>query len=156
MLAVSSAALLAACAARAPAAPASSSAARGPVDDEEWRTSTWEERHDVMTWSVLPAMARTFQRFRGTAAPDLTCRSCHGEDAERALYRMPASLPPLDPAHMPDPNARDPREARMAKFMSDEVTPQMAAILGVPIFDPATGRGFSCFSCHPTAARSAR
>jgi len=80
----------------------------------------------------------------------------HGENAERVQYRMPATLAPLDPAKMPDPSARDPKEAKMAKFMTDEVTPQMAGILGVPIFDPATGRGFSCFNCHPTATRSSR
>jgi hypothetical protein len=51
---------------------------------------------------------------------------------------------------MPDPQSRDPKEARMARFMTDEVTPEMADLLNVPRFDPRTRQGFSCFNCHPT------
>ncbi len=120
-----------------------------PVEDG-WSRLTWEERHDVMTFTVLPNMARAFQRFAGTAAPEMTCATCHGSDAEGARYAMPRGLPPLDPRRMPDPNASDPREARIAKFMTDEVTPKMADLLGAPIYDPQTKRGVSCFSCHPS------
>jgi hypothetical protein len=118
--------------------------------EQGWNTLTWEERHDVMTFAVLPNMARTFQRFEGTAAPEMTCATCHGVDAEAAGYSMPRSLPPLDPARMPNSGASDPKEARMAKFMTDEVTPAMADLLGLPRYDPQTKRGFSCFSCHPS------
>ncbi len=117
-----------------------------------WADESWEDRHDTMTFAVLPNMARLFQRFRGTRDPDLTCRSCHGADAEAVRYRMPHGLGPLDPAHLPDRNSADPEEARMARFMADEVTPAMADLLGEPLYDPRTGRGFGCFGCHPTAA----
>jgi len=103
-----------------------------------------------MTFAVLPNMARLFQGFDRTPSPEMACTTCHGADAERVAYAMPHGLPALDPARMPDPRSDDPNEARMTKFMTDEVTPAMADLLGVPRFDPTTGRGFSCFSCHPS------
>lgn len=101
-----------------------------------------------MTFLVHPNMARLFQRFEGKPYPDLTCRSCHGTDAEQVAYRMPHGLPPLDPAHLPSPEGTSP-EARLAKFMIEQVTPEMADLLGVSLYDPRTGRGFGCFGCHP-------
>jgi hypothetical protein len=118
--------------------------------ENAWKARTWEEHHDVMTFAVLPTMSRTFQRFAGTVDPEMTCRTCHGPDAEVARYAMPRGLPALDPNRMPDPNARDAHEARMAKFMIEEVTPTMADLLGVPRYDPKTKVGFSCFACHPS------
>lgn len=115
-----------------------------------WKTRTWEQRHDVMTFAVLPTMARTFQRYAGTTNPEMTCRTCHGSDAEAAEYAMPRGLPALDPSQMPDPKAREAKQARMAKFMIEEVTPTMADLLGVPRYDPKTKLGFSCFGCHPS------
>jgi hypothetical protein len=115
-----------------------------------WSAMSWEDRHDTMTFAVLPNMARTFQRFAGSAAPDMTCATCHGRDAELVQYAMPHGLPALDPAHLPDRNATDPKEARIAKFMFDEATPAMADLVGVPLYDPKTKQGFSCFNCHPS------
>jgi hypothetical protein len=137
--------IVAACRARAPE-PAPTAVARSA-----WSTMSWEDRHDVMTFAVLPNMARLFQRFRGSPDPDMTCATCHGDDAELVHYAMPHGLPALDPAHLPDPNGADPREARMAKFMIDEVTPAMADLLGVRAApDANAGHGLTCFNCHPS------
>jgi hypothetical protein len=123
-------ALSVACAAHPAATPSS------PPHDE-WRPLTWEERHDAMTFRVLPNMARLFQEFQRKPAPDMTCRTCHGADAEQVAYAMPHGLPALDPAHMPDPH--DP----VVRFMTGEVAPTMADLVGI---DRAH---FSCFDCHP-------
>lgn len=131
--------------------PAPPSVAAAPADG--WAALTWEERHDAMTWLVHPNMARLFQRFEQTDAPELTCRTCHGADAEQVQYRMPHGLPALDPAHMPDPDGPG-RVARVTRFMADEVTPRMADLLGVPVYDPRTGHGFGCFGCHPVQRRT--
>jgi cytochrome c553 len=114
-----------------------------PADDE-WKATSWEERHDVMTWRVLPHFGRAFQTFEHAASPSLACTSCHGKDAEAVGYKMPNGLPALDPAHLPDPKTN-----ATARFMFEVVTPDMAEILGRPVFDPATKQGFSCFGCHP-------
>ena len=109
--------------------------AASPRDD--WAPLTWEQRHDAMTFLVLPNMGRLFQRFDGKASPDLTCRTCHGVDAERVAYAMPHGLPALDAHGMPDASMP------IVRFMTDEVTPTMADLLGVD-----RGR-FTCFGCHP-------
>jgi hypothetical protein len=116
--------------------------ARAPTSDG-WSRATWEERHDAMTFLVLPTMARSFQRFEGKPYPELTCISCHGEQAENVQYRMPGG-PPLDPAHLPRKDSPDPREAKLAAFMIDEVTPSLAEMLGK--------RDIGCFSCHTKKA----
>ena len=121
------------------------SAARAPAEAhaDEWTASTWEERHDVMTWAVLPTMGRAFQGFDGEPSPDLSCRTCHGPDPEAVSYKMPRGLKPLDPSHMPSADSSDPREARYVKFMSQQVVPQMRDLLGAPTL--------GCFTCHPSA-----
>ena len=103
-----------------------------------------------MTFAVLPNMARSFQTFRGSEAPDMTCRTCHGPDAEAVAYRMPHGLPSLDPSRLPRRDARDPNLARTVRFMEDEVTPAMANLLGMPVVRPGEPGGFSCFTCHPS------
>jgi hypothetical protein len=113
---------------------------------DEWRQKSWEERHDVMTWLVLPTMARKFQAFAGSEYPELSCFSCHGADAEQVKYKMPHVLPALDPAHLPDPQSKNAHEARYATFMTDEVTPTMRELLGMP--------ELSCMTCHPRAGGS--
>jgi cytochrome c553 len=145
---VAIATLLVACAEATPnatiapatAAPAPAPETAAPVEDR-WASLDWEERHDVMTFTVLPNMARAFQRFRGAADPALTCRSCHGADAEAVRYAMPHGLPALDPAHMPSDESPSPDESRVVHFMRAEVTPAMGELIGSP--------GFGCFRCHP-------
>ena len=137
------------------AASADAKASDGkPQVVDEWKTETWEERHDVMTFAVLPNMGRLFQRFRGEPYPTMTCATCHGKDGESVDFKMPRGLPPLDPKHMPDPDSTDPKEARITKFMIEEVTPQMADLMGKPRMDPKTHRGFSCFGCHARLSSS--
>lgn len=146
--ALGAAAVVAACGCRgsapartpAPARTAGATAAASAPEDE-WTPLSWEDRHDVMTWAVLPNMGRTFWHFEGKAAPELSCRTCHGADAEAVKYKMPNGLPALDPAHMPSATSANAKEARTVKFMQDEVVPQMRELLGSP--------QLSCFTCHP-------
>lgn len=137
--------LLAACAPR----PAARPTATAPTT---WESASWEDRHATMTWTVLPNMGRLFQHERRTASPELTCRTCHGPDAEAVHYAMPHGLVALDPAHLPSASSSDPEEARTAVFMAD-VTERMRTMIDAAPWDPTTGRGFSCFSCHPKAGR---
>ena len=145
--------LFAACGASSPAAKSSSPPV---VVDDSWAKSSWEDRHDLMTWTVLPSMAKRFQTFRGEPSPSLSCRTCHGADAEAVLYALPNSLPALSRAHMPSRASPDPRTARMVAFMEDEVTPAVAEMLGLRVVSPTSNEvrvagTFSCFTCHPAA-----
>ncbi|MGZ3473430.1 MAG: hypothetical protein ACXWUG_03290 [Polyangiales bacterium] len=123
--------LLVSCAKNAPSPPQPATVA------DEWSQTSWEDRHDAMTWMVLPNMARAFQRFHGSEDPTLTCRSCHGKDAEEVGYAMPHGLPKL--ARIP--RAGDPTLTKTERFMIEEVVPQMREMLGAP--------NLSCESCHP-------
>ena len=145
--------LLAACGG-ASGGPARQPPLAAAAGNDSWARASWEDRHDAMTFLVLPNMARLFQRHAGAAFPTLTCRTCHGPDAEEVHYKMPHGLPALDPAHLPAADDPDPGRARTARFMEEEVTPQMADLLGEAAHDPRTNAGFSCFRCHP--ARGAR
>jgi hypothetical protein len=127
----------------APATPSPSQSSEG------WATMSWEDRHDVMTFAVLPNMAQLFQRFEKKADPDLTCASCHGDDYEAVQFKMPHGLPALDRNEVLEGHTRETNKTRIWKFMVEEVTPAMADLLEVERYDPKTKRGFSCFNCHP-------
>lgn len=131
----------------------SSKPARGSAETRAvvhtWEHATWEDRHTTMTFVVLPNMGQLWQKFEHTDAPTLTCRTCHGEDAEEKKYAMPnPSLPPLDASHLPDPYSRDPHEAKWAAFMIHDVVPTMTDLLDAQPYDAKTDSGFWCFDCH--------
>lgn len=121
-----------------------------PPASNDWRFMSFEQRHARMTFVIHPSMMERFQEFYKTAAPELTCRSCHGENPERALYKLSNSeLIDLEPgkiAELYEPGAELTPEQH---FKRDNITPNMARLLGVPSYDPKTGLGFSCFGCHP-------
>jgi hypothetical protein len=120
-----------------------------PANDE-WRHLSFEQRHAQMTFGVHPTVAEHYQEFYGTEAPTLTCRSCHGEDAERVRYQI--AYTPIDDLrpsqvrllYLPDAAPSDEQ-----RFKRDVITPLMAQLMDVPAYDAATGTGFSCFGCHP-------
>jgi hypothetical protein len=92
-----------------------------------------------MTFKVLPNMARAWRDWKKTEWPEMTCRTCHGKDAEDVSYKMPnPSLPPIDPSHPPAGPA--------AEFMKTRVVPMMIGMLDT------TPEHFSCNACHPSAA----
>jgi len=135
-------------AARHSAATLAPQVARDQPRGDDFSAMSWEDRHDQMTWVVLPTMARSFQKFERSRDATLTCRSCHGPDPESVAYRMPRDLPALDPDHLP--TASDVGErGRTARFMIETVTPTMADLLGEPSYDAKTRQGFGCFKCHP-------
>jgi hypothetical protein len=120
---------------------------RTPVRSENnsaptWPTLSWEDRHDVMTFTVQPNMGRAWQDFTKSDAPTMTCRTCHGANAEDVDYKMPnPKLPPLDPANMPRKNSSSTREAKYTTFMTDVVVPKMIFLIDAP-------PSFGCFNCH--------
>ena len=104
--------------------------------DDRWAKLSFEDRHSVMTFTVLPNIARTWRDFRHTADPEMTCRTCHGQDAESVDYRMPnPALAKIDPAHPP--------AGPVAAFMKEKMVPEMIDLVGT------TPEHFSCKSCHP-------
>lgn len=125
----------------APAIKSVDHPASGTPARDEWTHRTWEDKYELMTGIVLPEMSKVFQAFYKEDAPMLTCKGCHGDDAEKVAYKMPNDLPALNPAHMPDPHEE------MGAFMTEQITPKMQQLLGISAWDGKSG--FGCFSCHP-------
>jgi hypothetical protein len=101
---------------------------------DTWSGQSFVDKHETMTFTVLPNMGRAFARFRGDDVPKLRCASCHGENAEDVHYRMPNNaVRALDPTHLP-------RDGDWAKFMIDDVMPAMKEMTG--------DSRITCFTCH--------
>ncbi|HMI85444.1 MAG TPA: hypothetical protein VK550_15215 [Polyangiaceae bacterium] len=111
---------------------------------------TFEQRALFMNDVVLPQMTQTFVAFDPKFAK-MSCATCHGEGMLDGSYAMPSARIPKLPASEEAfyEYLKDPEHARWSQFMLDKVWPEMATLLKVPMFDPAThADGFSCSNCH--------
>jgi hypothetical protein len=111
---------------------------------------SFQEREAFMTDVVMPQMRETFVAF-DPKFEAMSCQTCHGNGAIDGSYAMPspqiAVLPATEEAFAE--YVKDPEHARWSQFMLDEVWPQMANLLQVPMFDHTTNPdGFSCSNCH--------
>ena len=122
-----------------------------PVENE-WRYLSLERRHSQMTFLLHPTMMEHLQAFYKTPIPELTCASCHGENAEAAGYNLSNSkLKALKPSRVRALYEAGATLSPEQLFKRDDITPTMARLMGVPQYNPATGLGFSCFGCHRRA-----
>jgi len=113
------------------------------VQPAAWADLSFGERQQYMKDTVMPEMRGLFAQTH----PDFGCKSCHGDNAASVNWAMPNTLAPLDPQRMPfESDVEDERNA--ALWMKETVVPAMARLLDATPFDPATGQGFGCFSCH--------
>jgi len=116
---------------------------------EPWKGMGAEKRKTYMTDAVLPKMGPEFTSFDGERYANVTCKTCHGAGADKGTFAMPnpklAKLPPggnLQAVLKDDP--------AVANFMMRNVVPNMVELLGVEAYDPESGAGFGCYSCHGT------
>ena len=114
-----------------------------------------DQRLEFMKTTVLPAAKAKFQAFDGAKYAKFDCATCHGKGAEDGSFEMPnpqiKALPATEEAYMAWV-AKDADAARYTKFMSEELVPMMAQLLGEKPFDPQTHTGtFSCPACHKMA-----
>jgi hypothetical protein len=125
-----------------------------------------------MEREVLPWARRTLGPIKG-GADRITCNTCHGEEAERRSWQMPAV------AALPQPEVRDrgwetytsTMDAQMrnaiygyiaesdnqskAAYMREVVVPGMARLLHRPAYDftrpyefNRARRSIGCYHCH--------
>lgn len=144
------AAALLACGGSQPPASAPPEQGAGPAaeapggDGEVWSdTMSDKEKGVFMKKKVVPAMSKTFQEFDAKKYETFDCKTCHGP----AFKPHPVDF--LPELHMKDGKLVEAAEhPEMAKFMSEKVSPQMAALFGKKPYDPATNEGFGCGGCH--------
>jgi len=125
-----------------------------------WKDMKYVQRREYMKTAVMPKMKPIFQNFDGKTFADFTCETCHGADAGKRKYKMPS------PDIKPLPNTPEAFQAKLkaeptwpkwTKFMGGEVVPAMAALLGIPAFNPEKPdkNAFSCGGCHKLEATAA-
>ncbi|HEY2513074.1 MAG TPA: hypothetical protein VGI39_19535 [Polyangiaceae bacterium] len=106
-----------------------------------------EERLAVMKTQVMPKMKDAFQAFDAKTFADFSCKTCHGEKIKEGKFDMPnPKLPVLDATGGFKKDQQ--KHPKALQFMMQTVAPQMAEILNLPKFDPATHQGFGCANCH--------
>jgi hypothetical protein len=131
---------------------------RGAIPDDvvgppkvSWKELDHAQRVTFMKRVVLPTMKPLFVAFDGKKFHDVTCATCHGEaHVKDHTFQMPN--PEL--FVLPDRPDRFQQLAQQkqewVKFMSSEVKPEMAKLLGLPELDPAHAdpSAFGCKNCH--------
>jgi hypothetical protein len=126
------------------AQPGTKSSGAGPAS---WSERSPAERMSLMMNTVMPRMRDAFQTNDLALYANFNCASCHGAGAKDKTYKMPnPELTKLDPRDRFASN-KDINAARYT-FMTETVVPEMARLLGEPVFDPKTGKGFGCLECH--------
>jgi hypothetical protein len=131
-------------AATASAAPSASAA---PL---AWKDMNHEQRIAFMKSTVAPKMAALYKDFDGKKYEKFDCTTCHGESAKKGVFDMPnAKLPALSVAD--GFKKHKDKNPKMVTFMMTKVTPAMAEMLGEPVYDPKTQKGFGCMECHTMA-----
>jgi len=125
----------------------------GAAEHVAWDDMTHEQRGHFMAENVMPAMRPLFQNHDATRYAEFSCATCHGANAQEVNFAMPNGVHPLTHA---DITATFQSQDPSATWMTQQVWPEMARVMGEAPFDPATGEGFSCMDCHangePTAA----
>ena len=126
------------------ALPTATASATPPPKKKTWADFNHDEKLAFMKSEVTPKMAKTWGDFDKKYAK-LDCATCHGSAAKKGNFKMPnAELPKLD--HKDGFKAHKGKQ-KVLDFMF-KMTPELAGILQLPPFDPATGQGFGCGGCH--------
>lgn len=117
-----------------------------------WAQMSHEDRQAWMSAEVVPHMSRVFAEYDGERYGSFGCRNCHGPNAREEHFHMPSrSLPALYPTGSPEQRQMVREYPEGVRCMFNRVVPAMQTLLGAPDFDASTGRGFSCYACHPHA-----
>ena len=116
-----------------------------------WKQMTKQQRGRYMKQVVTPKMQALFQAHDAEHYTKFGCATCHGKDAKAKGFEMPnPDLPklPASPEEFMATTAKEKPE--MVKFMVEQVTPQMAHLLGLQPFNPEAPdpNAFSCGGCH--------
>ncbi len=123
-----------------------------PPAKPAWKDMSHDQKMELMKAEVMPKFSKMFQEVDAKKFAKMDCATCHGAGADKTGFKMPnAKLPKLDPA---DNFKKHTKQQAMLDFMF-KMTPAMAETLNAPKFDPATGSGLGCMTCHTMAGGKA-
>jgi hypothetical protein len=118
----------------------------GPLAAGQWDTLDDETRAKFMKNVVLPDMKAKFQAFDAEEFAEFDCKTCHGSGVDSGKFEMPnPELPALTMAEIQTP---DEDHKAIVEFMSTQVKPGMATLLGVAEYSQDNPNGFGCMHCH--------
>lgn len=104
---------------------------------------TKDEEVAFMKKNVVPEMGPVFKAFDAKRYAEFSCKTCHGPK-----FKLPKDFLPKLTFNKEGKLISPSDEPALAKFMSEEVAPHMAAAMGLKPFDMATHTGFGCGGCH--------
>jgi hypothetical protein len=131
-----------------PAASASAAAPTGSAPPPAAAPAKWADdlsrpqKAAFMNANVSPRLGKVFKEYDGARYAEFGCKTCHGPNKQE-----PKDFLPKLTMKGGKITAFEEKPA-VAKFMATKVTPEMAAVLGKPAYDPATHQGFGCGGCH--------
>ncbi len=106
-----------------------------------------------MVQHVLPAATELFSSWRPEEYADFGCETCHGADAASRDWALPnPGIITLYPTGTVGQQEVLHQYTEASTFMFSRLVPATQTLLGAADYDPATHQGFSCFTCHPSAA----
>jgi hypothetical protein len=130
-----------------PASGAASTQPTAPPAKVEWAAMSRDQKLELMKTAVMPKTTADFQAFDAKRYATVNCATCHGAGAKDGKFAMPnAGLPKLSTDGKFAAEMK--KNAKVVTFMMEKVVPDTASALGVAAYDPATKKGFGCFSCH--------
>jgi hypothetical protein len=121
------------------------------MDGVAYKDMDKKQRGAYMKKVVLPKARELFSAF-DPKLPQVSCKTCHGDGVAKHTFKMPnpkiKPLPGTEEAFMAWVS-KDKDAARWAKFMGEQLSPEIAKLVGKQPFDPKTKTGeFSCAICH--------
>jgi hypothetical protein len=136
-----------------PAAGGANAAGKsGGPPEVAWADMVKDQRIEYMKSVVLPRMKQAFANFSPDRFGKMNCVTCHGDSATDGSFKMPNPKLPKLPSTPDGFKQLAQEKPAVFDFMKSEVKPKMAALLGVPEWNPESKSGFACLDCHTTAA----
>lgn len=103
---------------------------------------TKDQQVAFMKKNVVPEMAPVFKGYDAKRYSEFGCKTCHGPKFKEPKEYLPKLT--FKDGKLVSPSD----EPELAKFMSEQVVPHMAAAMGLKPYDMTTHTGFGCGGCH--------
>jgi len=116
-----------------------------------WAAMTKDQKKEFMKAVVAPKAKEMFLAFDSSRYANFSCATCHGDGANDGSFKMPNPKLPVLPNSPEGFRKLMADKPTMMEFMSKQVKPTMAQLLGEPEFNPETKTGFGCMECHTMA-----